>query len=94
MLIPAYRLDQLLPWNFATLSRRHSRWDTRPLTLHRVPAVLARTRIDEFIADHQGQAEGIIEFATGQQSGVGGDTGTVELQLHLAVEIQPQWLIV
>ena len=30
---------------------------------HRVLAVLARARIDEFIADHQGQAEGIIEFA-------------------------------
>ena len=31
--------------------------------LHRVLAVLARARVNEFIADHQGQAEGIIEFA-------------------------------
>ncbi len=37
----------------------------------RVLAVLARVRVNEFIADHQGQAKGIIEFAVGQQSGVG-----------------------
>ena len=41
-------------------------------------------------ADRLGQAEGIIEFAIGQQSGVGRDSGTVELQLQAAVEIQPQ----
>ncbi len=54
-------------------------------------AVLARARVNEFIADHQGQAEGIIEFAIGQQSGVGRNSRTVELQLQAAVKIQPQW---
>ena len=36
----------------------------------------------------------IIEFAIGQQSGVGGHSGTVEVQLQAEVEIQPQRLIV
>ncbi len=61
-------------------------------SLQRVLAVLARARVNEFIADHQGQAEGIIEFAIGQQSGVGRNSRTVELQFRAAVEIQPQWL--
>ncbi len=53
-------------------------------------AVPARARINEFIAGHQGQAESIFEFAIGQQPGVGSHSGTVELQLQAAVEIQPQ----
>ncbi len=31
--------------------------------LHRMLSVLARARINEFIVDHDGQTEGIIEFA-------------------------------
>ena len=58
--------------------------------LHRVLAVLARARINEFIADRQGKAKDIIEFAIGLQSGVGRDFGTVELQLQAAAEIQSQ----
>ena len=50
-------------------------------------AVLARARIHGFNGDHQGQAEDIIEFAIGRQSGVGRDFGTVEVQLQAAVEI-------
>ncbi len=34
--------------------------------LHRMLSVLARARINEFIADHDSQTEGIIEFAIGQ----------------------------
>ena len=60
--------------------------------LHRVLSVLARARINEFIAGHDSQTEGFIEFAIGQQSGVGRDAGTVELKLQAAVEIDPQWL--
>jgi hypothetical protein len=36
------------------------------------------------------QAERVIELAIGQQSGIGSDAGTVELQLEATVEIQPE----
>jgi len=36
------------------------------------------------------QAERIIEFAIGQQAGIGGHIETVELQLESAVEIKAQ----
>ena len=57
---------------------------------HRVLAVLAGARIDKPVASDVRQAEGVIEFAIGEQSGVGGDPGTVELKLQAAVEIEPQ----
>src|SRR5262249_55938201 len=40
-----------------------------------------------------GQSEGIVEFAVGEESGVAGDGGAVELQLDLAVEIDAQGVI-
>ena len=42
------------------------------------------------IAGRYGQPEGIVEFAVGQQSGVGGDPRAVELQIQAAVEIEPE----
>ncbi len=53
-------------------------------------AVLTGARIDEFVANHVRQSEGAIELAVDQQSGVGGDPGTVELKLQAGVEIEPQ----
>jgi len=54
-----------------------------------VPAVLAGARINEFITNHVGQPECVIEFAIGKQSSVGGNPGTMKLQLQAAVEIEP-----
>jgi hypothetical protein len=36
------------------------------------------------------QPERVIEFATGQQSGIGGDTRTAQLQLEAVVETEPK----
>jgi hypothetical protein len=38
---------------------------------------------------HRGQAEGVVEFAIGEEAGVAGDGRAVELKLDLAVEIDP-----
>jgi len=57
---------------------------------HRVLAVLAGAWIDELVANHIRQPEGVIELSVGKQSGVGGDPGTVEFKLQAAVEIEPQ----
>ncbi len=57
---------------------------------HRVLAVLAGARVNELIANHVRQPEGVIELTVGKQSGVGGDPGTMELKLQAAVEIEPQ----
>lgn len=42
------------------------------------------------ITSHCAETEGIVEFAIGQQSGIGGDPRTMELKLQTAVEIEPQ----
>ena len=60
---------------------------------HCVLAVLARERVNEFIADHAGQTKSIIEFAIGKQTSVRRDPGTVELQLQATVENQQQWTV-
>ncbi len=57
---------------------------------HRVPAVLAGARIDRLMAGHVRQAERVIRLAAGRPSGVGGDSGTVELELQAAVETEPK----
>ena len=58
-----------------------------------MPAIPPRARIGEDIARHGAQTEGIVQFAVRQQSGIGGDAGAVELQLHAAVEIEPEGAI-
>ena len=59
----------------------------------RMPAVLAGARVIETIANHVGQPERVIEFAIGEQSGVGGDPGAMKLELQAAVEFKPQRLV-
>ena len=41
-----------------------------------------------------GQPERVVQFAIGQQSGVGGDAVAVEFQLQAAVEIDPQRAVI
>ena len=41
-----------------------------------------------------GQAEGVVEFPIGQESGVTGDGGAVEFQLELAIEANAQGVMV
>jgi hypothetical protein len=55
-----------------------------------VPIVPARAPVDEVLVRNSHQAERVIEFAIGQQSGIGGDARAVELQLEAAVKIEPQ----
>jgi hypothetical protein len=40
----------------------------------------------------RGQAEGVVQLAVGEQAGVGGDPGLVELELEPAAEGDPQGL--
>jgi len=46
--------------------------------------------INQVLAGDSHQAERVIEFAMGQQAGIGSDAWTVELQLEAAVEIKAQ----
>jgi len=59
-------------------------------TNQRVAAVLARARIGERLTCHHGQPKSVVEFAIGQQSGIGGDNGPAKLQRQTAVKIQPK----
>ena len=42
------------------------------------------------IARHGAEAKSVVEFAVSQQSSIGSDPRTMELQLHAVVEIEPQ----
>jgi hypothetical protein len=56
-----------------------------------VLGIRSRSRIGKRHSAHLiGQAEGIVEFPIGQQSGIGGDAGSVEFQLDATIEIDPQ----
>jgi len=52
--------------------------------------VATRATVNQVLLGDGHQAERVIEFAIGQQAGIGGDTRTVKLQLEAAVEIGPQ----
>ena len=56
-----------------------------------VPTVLAGPAVSQDITRQYGQAQGIVEFAVGEQAGVGCDPRTVELQLQPSVETGPKW---
>ena len=56
----------------------------------RMAAVLAGACVGEHVARHRAEAESVVEFAIGQQSGIGGDPGAMELELQPAVEIEPE----
>jgi hypothetical protein len=51
-----------------------------------VAAVAARPGIGENLPGKFGQAESVIEFAEGEQTGVGGDSRAVEFQLQATVK--------
>ena len=44
----------------------------------------------EYIPSHLGHSKGIVEFPIGEQFGIRGDLGTVELELQAAAEIDAQ----
>ena len=46
--------------------------------------------VSQMLPRDVGQAERVIQLAIGQQPAIGGDAGTVELQLQTAVEIEPE----
>src|SRR3984893_16809755 len=56
----------------------------------RMAAVLARASIGEGIACNHRQAEHVIEFAIGQQSGIRGHHRAAKLEHQAAVEIEPE----
>jgi hypothetical protein len=55
-----------------------------------VLGVLSRAGLVQAVGRGAGQSESIIEFPVGEQSGVAGDGGAVELQLDLTVEVNAQ----
>jgi hypothetical protein len=58
---------------------------------HQIGATVpARAPFNQVLARDGHQAKRGIEFAIGQQFGIGGHAGTVELQLEATVEIEPK----
>ena len=55
-----------------------------------MPAVPTSACVGERIACNHGQAEHVIEFAIGQQSGIRGHHRAAKLEHHAAVEIEPE----
>jgi hypothetical protein len=53
-------------------------------------AISARTRIDKVLPRDSHQTKRVIELAVGEQSGIGRDARTVELQLEAAIECSPR----
>ena len=51
--------------------------------------VLAPAIVGKSTTGQIGQTKSIVEFAIGEQSGVGSDPAAVEFQLQAAVEIDP-----
>src|SRR5262249_34377964 len=58
-----------------------------------VPGVLAGAGVVQDGRRRCGQAEGIVEFAVGEESGVTGDAGAVKLQLDFAGEIDADGVV-
>jgi hypothetical protein len=54
---------------------------------------LPRRRSARHRRGRRGQAEGVVQLAVGEQAGVGGDPGAVELELEAAVERDPQGFV-
>src|SRR5690242_10697125 len=53
-------------------------------------AVVAGACVGELLARHRAEAEGIVEFAIGQQARIGSDDGAAKLEHQSAVEIEPE----
>ena len=54
-----------------------------------VPAILSGACLGQNLARHVRQSERVVEFAVGQQAGVGGHDRAAKLQPQPAVEIEP-----
>jgi hypothetical protein len=52
-----------------------------------MPAVLARAGVGELLACYVAEAERVVEFAIGEQTGVRGNDRTAKLKHQAAVEI-------
>ena len=52
--------------------------------------VVASAVVLEIVAGDTGQVQGVIKLSEGQQSGVGGDGGTVKFQADFGVELEPE----
>ena len=59
---------------------------------HAVPPILAGTAVLENILGNLGQAKSIVKLPIGEQPGIRGNPGTVELQLQAAVKIDPKFV--
>ena len=57
-----------------------------------MPSVLAGAAVAEHSARGAGQPKDVVEFPIRKQTGIGRDRGSVELELHTAVEIDPKRL--
>lgn len=55
----------------------------------RVSPILASARVGEHVARHPAETDSVVEFPVGQQSGIGRDPRTMELNVHVTVEIEP-----
>jgi len=60
------------------------------LSNQRVAAILARPGVGEGLSGQICQAKGIIEVSKGEQTSVGRDPRTVELQLQAGIEADPK----
>ena len=64
--------------------------DCRSKPDQRMAAIPAGACVGEHVARHRAETESVVEFAIGQQSGIGGDPRAMELKLQAAVEIEPE----
>jgi putative NADPH-quinone reductase len=82
--LPERRSLSTSPWDLDRLRRRQSAQEIAEIvgqrTDKRMAAVLARARIGERIACNHRQAEHVIEFAIGQQSGIRGHHRAAKLE--------------
>ena len=55
-----------------------------------VADVAAATAFLEIVGGYGGKVQGVIQFSECQESGVGGDGGTMELQPDLGIALEPK----
>ena len=46
-----------------------------------------------FADSNRSKNEGVVEFATGEESGVAGYSRAIELQFDLAIEMNAEWVV-
>jgi hypothetical protein len=56
----------------------------------RPPAIPARARFGEYLTGHRGKSERVVEFAMGEQTGIGCEDRPSKLERQFAVEIEPE----